>query len=891
MATSQPVTFTNNFLLLNPVSGFTAYRDCAVDMNEDQLDDVVRVGSKGLYIDYQRPNGSFIQKFFPVITQYKPNWSICAGDLDNNGYTDLLFGDYERISFLKADKTGSSFSESVMPTPIFCQRSTMADIDNDGFLDAFICNDIGKSIPCRNDGMGNMTPDTNLVNTADRRGNYAAIWTDYDNDGDIDLYITKCVLGSGPTDIDRINLLYQNQGNGEYFEVGAQAGLDDIAQSWSTAFEDYDNDGDMDAFIINHDFKNRLFRNNGDGTFSDVIVGSGIDPNALIAFEYGSGDFNNDGFMDIFSDLNKELYLGHGDFTFTGSDAPVTPGAVADFNNDGFLDVLSNGNIWLNNGNTVNHWLKVFTFGIKSNRNGVGAKVEIYGPWGIQIREVRSGQSYSPMSTMAIHFGLGTNESVDSLKIKWPSGIVTVLQNLQADTAYQVYEVPCLLPNVAVLQDSIGLCVGDTLLLEAPAGYAQYLWSNGNTSQSIQVWEGGRFFAFLTGGEGCVARSNDAHVFLFPEKPPGISASPSRRVCQGENIVLTASPGQNQVWSNGVAGTQIMVTASGNYTVSVDAVCTTGQLTSLPFSVDILAELPPTAMDATIGPGDSIVLSAVGANCHWYDQAMGGNLLHIGQSFQTPALAGNTAYYVESRSFYPGVVQSGGKPDTTGSGGLSLQTGFMFFEAWEPFTLVSVKVYLPPGALNGTRFVQLFSTDTLLAFKPFQIVTGWNTLTLNYAVPVGLFSLHCPLGGLFRNTGPLQYPYPIGNAGQITGSSFGQDNYYYFYGWVIKTLSIECSSERVPVNVTVSGTIEDLLEQSIEIFPNPAANEFNISFPPALKTGGLLRLFDINGRQVLAQELLETSITRIKTAGLAKGVYWLQIQQEQQLMNRKISIL
>ena len=86
-----------------------------------------------------------------------------------------------------------------------------------------------------------------------------------------DLYLTKCLGGALPGNPARTNLLYRNNGNGTFTERGAEAGLNDNAQSWSTAFEDFDNDGDFDAFIINHDEGNRLMQNNGSGIFTNII--------------------------------------------------------------------------------------------------------------------------------------------------------------------------------------------------------------------------------------------------------------------------------------------------------------------------------------------------------------------------------------------------------------------------------------------------------------------------------------------------------------------------------------------------------------------------------------------------------------------------------------------
>ncbi len=772
IATAQPVTFNIQIGLLNPSSGFTAYSDCAVDMNGDRLDDVVRIGNKGFYIDYQQPDGSFSQRFFPILIQSPPSWSICAGDLDNNGFNDLLFADSATVSFVKASENGHSYKETVMPATIFSQRSTLADIDNDGWLDGFVCDDDDQSVPFRNDGAGNMMPDTNLIHTADRPGNYSAIWTDYDNDGDIDLYITKCLGGAPPGNINRTNLLYQNNGDGTFSEVGASAGLDDNAQSWSTVFEDFDNDGDFDAFVVNHDFQNRLYRNNGNGTFTNVIAASGIDANDLGAFENASGDFNNDGFVDIFSQLQNELYLGNGDLTFTGQNAPVKPGAIADLNHDGFLDILRNSQVWLNEGND-NHWLNVVPFGISGNRNGIGARVEIYGAWGIQVREVRSGQSYSPMSSLTAHFGLGQNDKVDSLKIRWPSGIVTIIQNLTADSTYLVQEASCLLPpSLLAFESSTSICPGDTTQLFAPVGFSNYLWSNKWVGPMLLVADAGSFFAICTDTAGCKSLTNTIEIEFISDDPPVIFSPEGNVICQGDTLFLSTAPGENYTWSNGITGTQTLAVAeSGSYTVATDARCTQGQLVSAPFEVVVLPSPPPVIDDVVISQGDSILLTATGENCQWYDQPFGGNLLASGPSFQTQPLGNSIAYYVESHHSYPGKIEAGGKPDTTGTGGLPAQSGYLLFETWDPFILRSVTVYVPPGAPLVNRFVQLYKADTLAAVKQFPVQTGLNIFELNFDVPVGQFSLRCPLGHIWRDTGQLNSPYPIGNAGQITSSS------------------------------------------------------------------------------------------------------------------------
>ena len=433
------VSFTPNDTLLGTFSGWS-YQDCVVDMNGDYLDDVVRVSNGTMAIDFQNENGTFSQTVHSHNYNTTPDWSICAGDLDNNGYNDLLFGGSSSVSFIIADGTGSNYTEDFHSDYIFSQRSTMADIDNDGHLDAFVCHDIDQSHPYRNDGSGSLTEDQTLIETIDLAGNYAAIWTDYDNDNDIDLYVTKCRQGSSPGDPERTNHLYRNNGDGSFTEVGASANMDDNEQGWATTFEDYDNDGDFDAFIVNHSDSNRFMLNNGDGTFTDIIASTGIDATDLGAWENASADFDNDGFVDILTEFNNDLWLNNGDLTFTGQDIAFDDGGIGDLNNDGFLDVVKGGTIYMNDGNDHN-WVKINTMGVISNKNGIGSRVEVYGAWGRQIREVRSGESFSPMSSLTTHFGIGNATAIDSIVVKWPSGIRTTWLVPEINTTHDIIEV------------------------------------------------------------------------------------------------------------------------------------------------------------------------------------------------------------------------------------------------------------------------------------------------------------------------------------------------------------------------------------------------------------------------------------------------------------------
>lgn len=444
------VTFTSESL-----SSFSGNQSCVVDMNNDHLDDIVRVSASQVNINFQNAGGGFTEQTFNPSPQQQntPNWSIAAGDINNDGYNDLLLGGGSRVTFVYNNSATSFTSDNSETDYIFCQRSTFADIDNDGHLDAFVCHDVDQSHPYRNNGSGGtdgnvLNEDQSLIVTANLAGNYAAIWVDYDNDKDNDLYITKCRQGSSHGDPERTNLMYRNNGNGTFTEVAASLGIADNAQSWATVFDDLDNDGDMDAFIVNHSggpiAANRYYRNNlietGTADFTDIIGSTGIPALDLGAWENVVADFDNDGDLDILSELSKELYINNGNNSFTGQDLSFDEGAIGDIDNDGDLDVVKGNYIYRNTTNTGN-WLKINTTGVTSNINGIGARLEITTPDNnTQLREVRSGQGFSHMSSLTTHFGVGTNSTISTLTIIWPSGTIDIFNNIAVNQTLNVTE-------------------------------------------------------------------------------------------------------------------------------------------------------------------------------------------------------------------------------------------------------------------------------------------------------------------------------------------------------------------------------------------------------------------------------------------------------------------
>jgi hypothetical protein len=411
----------------------------AVDMNNDGLDDIVMVSATNVRIHFQQPGGGFNMVDHTTTTaDYTPSWSMAAGDIDGNGFLDLLYGGGSGVTFMYANADGTGFTEVSGPQYVFSQRSNFVDINNDGHLDAFVCHDVQPNVYYLNDGTGNLGyVQGGLGNTPDG-GNYGSIWIDYNNDHKIDLFIAKCRGGSQvPASVDQ---MHRNNGDGTFTEVAAQLGLDGFQQSWSSAWADFDMDGDMDVLIGASSFAqggHMLMRNDGD-VFTNVTPGSGFDTFNGTSVEWVAHDFNNDGWVDILGAAST-IHFNNGDWTFTPLAGPASSGPIADLNNDGFLDVLNGGTIRLNTGNGNNH-LRVNLHGTVSNTNGIGARVEVTSALGTQIRDVKSGDGFKYMSFLGAHFGLGQDDVVEQVTVYWPSGIVNTVKGVAANTTLDITE-------------------------------------------------------------------------------------------------------------------------------------------------------------------------------------------------------------------------------------------------------------------------------------------------------------------------------------------------------------------------------------------------------------------------------------------------------------------
>lgn len=453
-ANSSTVTFLDRSSRLPNPSNASGVAMGVADMDQDGRDDIVHLHlGKTLKVDYQNSDESFTEHSFGSISSQR-QWGLCLADADGNGYPDIVSGGYYDDLHLQWNEGGrGGFTSDAIGNPrLFLQGVNVVDINGDGLLDIFACHDVGDNAKFRNTGDRSFLYDNSLLNTrttptSDNSGNYGSVWTDYDNDGDLDMYLSKCRGGvSSPSDPRRINMFFRNNGDGSYSNVASPLGMAFGQQSWAADFGDVDNDGDLDCFVGHHGAASTFMRNNGDGTFTDHTLASGLEVDWLV-IQTVFRDFNNDGWIDLLL-VGKEhqLWLNDRDGTFTLAANPfgshdIESCAVGDLNRDGFTDLYAGyaslyntpatsrpDKLWLTSPNG-NGFLSVTLKGSGANPSAIGARLELHGAWGTQVREVRSGESYGISHSFTQIFGLGNAVAIDQLRVRWPSGVIDEIFN------------------------------------------------------------------------------------------------------------------------------------------------------------------------------------------------------------------------------------------------------------------------------------------------------------------------------------------------------------------------------------------------------------------------------------------------------------------------------
>lgn len=491
------IAFRNatSFLPARPYIGFLS--KALTDLNGDGYADLVRTNSKNkiLSVLYNDKQGQFTEVFSQQLG-VEPI-STTVGDINKDGLNDFLTGGFNDGITLWRNQGNAGFKNDTVQQPvIWMQGANLVDINNDGWPDYFACNDVGLNQVWKNNTSGSFQPISNWIDfrtvpASDNSGTYGSVWSDIDNDGDLDLYLAKCSMNAmgaaNAGDPRRINQLFINHTydriNGQiiknaknfsldptgwFTEEAAAYNLKISGQSWTADFADIDNDGDQDLLVTNHELPTMLLENDGSGHFTNITDMSGLS-GVVEPLQGLMRDFDNDGYVDILisGDMPAQLWRNNGNKTFTKlepfGNIKTTSFAIGDVNRDGFLDVYvshypkadAEDELWLNEGNT-HHYLTVTLQGIVSNSNGIGAKIIIFQNNGSkQVREVRAGESYGISNDLSQSFGLGSSSELARIEVQWPSGLQTVLNAPAVDGLLTITEPICNNPLCIPIQAKI----------------------------------------------------------------------------------------------------------------------------------------------------------------------------------------------------------------------------------------------------------------------------------------------------------------------------------------------------------------------------------------------------------------------------------------------------
>jgi hypothetical protein len=416
---------------------------CVGDYDNDGYDDifVTQYGKNRMY--HNERNGTFKEVAEQVgVAGSGQEWGTgCAFvDYDRDGRLDLVVANYVHFNLAKTPVPGEAAGCMWKGTPVMCGPRGLESAPN---------------ILYHNLGGGKFADVSVASGIRKTAGHYCFSVTtlDYDNDGWPDIYVA---CDSTPA------ILYKNNHDGTFTDVAADAGAAynedgrEQAGMGSTA-ADFLGDGHIGIFKTNFsDDTSTLYKNNGDGTFTDVTYAAGLGINAD-ALGWGAmfADVDNDGFPDllivnghVYPEVDSAklgatfrekrfLYLNLGNGKFKDVSATSGPGlqtpqsgrglAIADLWNDGRLSAIVNNlsdvpMLLVNHAKNTNHWLGIKLVGTVSNTSAIGARVTLTGSKRKWVDEVRSGSSYNSSSDLRLHFGLGTETSVKIIEVRWPNG-------------------------------------------------------------------------------------------------------------------------------------------------------------------------------------------------------------------------------------------------------------------------------------------------------------------------------------------------------------------------------------------------------------------------------------------------------------------------------------
>jgi hypothetical protein len=413
---------------------------------------------------------------------------ITVGDYNNDGFPDIYLSNNGANTLYKNNGDGT-FKDITKQAKLGGKECSVGavwlDFDNDGLLDLYVGNylnfdpdykyyyapdgfpgplayDSQKDILYHNKGDGTFEDVTIKMGIIDIDGRAMGVGAaDYDDDGYVDIYVAND---------HTVNFLWHNDQGKGFTDRGVMSGTGfsqsgEATVSMSVDFADYNGDELLDLFISDDNYCS-LYKNLGNGIFSDQSYFSGISvaSGQFVGWSSSFFDYDNDGDVDIFK-TNGELKhkygqedqlfenIGNGKFI----DISVERGAyfreehvgrgacLGDYDNDGDIDIYivnldSRGMLLRNNKGNQNNWLSLNLVGHSSNRDGIGSRIKLIAGGKVQTTQKKSTTGYLSQNDPRVHFGIGKNDVVEKIEIKWPSGKLQVLENIKSNQILTVEE-------------------------------------------------------------------------------------------------------------------------------------------------------------------------------------------------------------------------------------------------------------------------------------------------------------------------------------------------------------------------------------------------------------------------------------------------------------------
>lgn len=477
---------TRNYLLKN--NGDGTFTDVAEGAGLAHLNNDDQVSTMGLFFDYDgdgwedllvlrfgqsllfrnKRNGTFedVTARSGLANKRRNALAAIAFDYDGDGWLDIYLASYfQDVNMFRLDhhnvmhdswetsRNGGSnvfyrnngdgtFTDVTEAAGMSDTGWSMAlahgDLDNDGWQDVYVANDFGPDKVFRNTGRGRFEDVSQKAIGVDTKKGMNAEFGDFDNDGDLDIYVTNVTEEF----LHECNMLWQNNGKAAFTDVSQELNVCDTGWGWAGKFFDYDNDGDLDLHVANG-----FFYGDGKGDYLDVLLpalwDADEDPSDVRRWPSidGRGIAGRERNV-LFTNIEGRTFKRETD---SGLEAALDSRAIliADFDNDGRLDTfLTNQDdvtvLFRNETVTHNHWIEIELDGKRPNTRAIGARIYITAGGKTQMREVNAGNGFGGGSMVRQHVGLGKHALIDTLTIRWPDRTELTVKGVVADRIVRI---------------------------------------------------------------------------------------------------------------------------------------------------------------------------------------------------------------------------------------------------------------------------------------------------------------------------------------------------------------------------------------------------------------------------------------------------------------------